>query len=278
MAEFAEKHLRGNVRSDTFAAETPSASASIATIESFSAAPMPTIRKVLEVVGWIAVIWLIFVGFTAIFGRAGMLIDAIELAPADPQAALGPFDYRYYEHSVASVLHLVPVRLIRVLGPLQFIRKIRTKWIKLHRLSGRTFLVCGTIGALSGIVLGVFNPFMGVGGQGFNESMSTVFFSGYTFFCLYMAYSRIRSRMIPQHREWMIRSWAMMLAVTTERTILTILMPSTQINIAVLFGTTFWMAGVINISAAEIWINLTRTPGKGLRHWKDVDARATLAN
>ncbi len=119
---------------------------------------------------------------------------------------------------------------------------------------------------------------MGVGGQGINEAMWTVFFSGYTLFCLYMAYSRIRSRMIPQHREWMIRSWAMMLAVTTERTILTILMSNTQINIAVLFGTTFWMAGVINVLAAEIWINLTRTPGKGLRHWKDVDARATLAD
>ena len=234
---------------------------------------MPAIRKTLEFLGWIAVIWLIFVGLTSIFGRAGFLADAIEMAPADPEAALGPFDFRYYEHSVATILHLIPALAIMLLGPLQFIRQIRNKYIKIHRMSGYIFITCGLIGAFSGIVLGVFNPFMGVAGQGFNESMATVFFSGYTLFCLYMAFDRIRKRMIPQHREWMIRSWALMLAVTTERTILVILQSTTSIDIAVLFGTTFWMAGVINISASEIWINLTRTPGKGTRHWKDAECQ-----
>ncbi len=254
--------------------EATTSSKSSSPQDAFSAPPMPAIRKALEILGWIAVIWLIFVGLTSIFGRAGFLADAIELAPADPEAALGPFDSRYYEHSVATVLHLIPALAIMLFGPLQFIRRIRNKYIKFHRLSGYTFLVCGVIGAFSGIVLGVFNPFMDVDGQGFNESMATVFFSGYTLFALYMAFDRIRNRQIPQHREWMIRSWALMLAVTTERTMLTILMATTQIDIAVLFGTTFWMAGVFNIAAAEIWINLTRTPGKGTRHWKDADARA----
>jgi len=43
---------------------------------------------------------------------------------------------------------------------------------------------------------------------------------------------------------------------------------------ATLFGTTFWMAAVTNMAGAEIWIVLTRTPGNGARHWKDVDAKA----
>jgi uncharacterized membrane protein len=240
----------------------------------FSAAPMPTVRRTLEVLGWVVVAWLVIVGLTSIVGRAGFLAGALELAPADPEGALGPFDYRYYEHAVATTLHLIPALAIMLLGPLQFIRGIRTKYIKFHRLSGYIFMVCGVIGALSGIILGVFNPFMGVSGQGFNESMATTFFSGYTLFALFMAFDRIRKRMIPQHREWMIRSWALMLAVTTERTLLIILQITTEIDIAVLFGTTFWMAGVVNLVAAESWINLTRTPGKGTRHWKDADARA----
>jgi len=120
--------------------------------------------------------------------------------------------------------------------------------------------------------MGVFNPFMGVAGQGFNDSMATVFLSANTLFCLYIAFDRIRNLMIPQHREWKIRSWALMLAATTTRTMLTVLQAT--IDIAVLFGTFFWMACVINITASETWINVTRTPGKGTRHWKDADARA----
>ena len=33
----------------------------------------------------------------------------------------------------------------------------------------------------------------------------------------------------------------------------------------------------INVAAAEVWINLTRTPGRGLAHWKDLDERAAAA-
>ena len=242
--------------------------------DDFSAESRRNLRKILEIVGWIVVAWLILVGITSIFGRASFLSEAAQLAPADPQAEFGPFDGRYYENFLATVLHLIPGLAIMLLGPLQFIRHMRTRHITFHRWSGRIFLLSGVIGALSGIVIGVFDPFMGVGGQGFNESMATAFFGAYTLFCLYMAYSRIRQRLIPQHREWMIRSWVLMLAIATERTILQGLMTFTQIDIAVLFGTTFWMAAVINVAAGEIWINLTRTPGKGIRHWKDLDAKA----
>jgi uncharacterized membrane protein len=92
-----------------------------------------------------------------------------------------------------------------------------------------------------------------------------------------MAYSRIRKRMFGQHREWMIRSFALLLAIALERLMLTFLQITTGIDIAVLFGTTFWMAAVTNMAAAETWIALTRTPGNGARHWKDVDQKAKAA-
>ena len=94
-------------------------------------------------------------------------------------------------------------------------------------------------------------------------------FAGYTAYCLVRAYLSIRARNIGAHREWMIRSWALMLAIATERTFLGILLATTDVDMAVLFGTTFWMAGVVNIAAAAVWINLTRTPANGARHWKD---------
>jgi len=257
--------------SDLTAAEaTPKAPGGL----NFSAAPMPTVRKILEVVGWTLVAILVFTGLSAIFGRTNFMIGAFSEPIANPEEVFNAFDIRYYTNALATVLHLGPGFFVMVLGPLQFMRGVRKKHIKLHRISGRIFVLCGVIGAFSGIAIGVFDPFMGVGDQGFNESMATAFFSLFILFSLVMAIVRIKQRNFGQHREWMIRAFALMLAIATERLMLSALMSSTEIGVAVLFGTTFWMAGVVNMSVAELWISLTRTPGNGARHWKDMDAKA----
>ena len=240
----------------------------------FSAPSARTRRKVLEIGGWLMMAVLIFTGLTAIFGRGDFLIEASAQEFTDPIEQFNPFDGRYVQFSPASWAHLVTGVLIFCLGPLQFIRPIRKNYLNFHRWSGRVWLVAGGIAAFSGGFIGIFQPFMGVDGQGFNESMATTFFAFYTLFCMYKAYTSIRAKKIGAHREWMIRSWALMLAIATERVMLGILMANSEIGIAVLFGTTFWMAGVTNIAASEIWINLTRTPGNGARHWKDLDAKA----
>lgn len=240
----------------------------------FSAPSARTLRKVLEIGGWLMMAVLIFTGLTAILGRGDFLIEASSQKFTDPIEQFNPFDGRYVQFSPASWAHLVTGLLIFCLGPLQFIRGIRKNYLNFHRWSGRVWLLAGGIAAFSGGFIGIFQPFMGVEGQGFNESMATTFFAFYTLFCMFKAYTSIRAKKIGAHREWMIRSWALMLAIATERVILGILMANTEIGIGVLFGTTFWMAGVINIAASEIWINLTRTPGNGSRHWKDLDVKA----
>ena len=143
----------------------------------FSTASMPAIRKVLEVVGWILVAILVIAGLTAIFGRTSFMIGAFSEPIANPEEVFNAFDIHYYTNAMATVLHLGPGFFVMVLGPLQFIRRVRKKYINLHRISGRVFVLCGTIGAFSGIAIGVFDPFMGVGDQGFNESMATAFLS-----------------------------------------------------------------------------------------------------
>jgi len=243
----------------------------------FSAAPMPAIRKGLEVIGWGLVAILVLTGLSAIFARTGFMVGAFSEPIANPEEVFNAFDIRYYTNALATVLHLGPGFFVMVLGPLQFMRGVRKKHIKLHRISGRIFVLCGAIGAFSGVAIGVFDPFMGIGDQGFNESMATAFFALFILFSLVMAIVRIKQRNFGQHREWMIRAFALMLAIATERLMLTAFMSTTDIGIAVLFGTTFWMAGVINLSAAQLWISCTRTPGNGARHWKDMDAKTAKA-
>lgn len=243
----------------------------------FSDAPWPMVRKTMEAMGWVAIAVLLFTGITSIFGRADFLLEMTAEPIANPEEVMNPFDIRYYQHYLATWLHLGPGLLIFCIGPLQFMRVVRKKYLNFHRWAGRTYIVCGGIGALSGGFIGIFYPFAGIDGPGFSESMATLFLSVYTLVCLYKAYTSIRRKEFGAHREWMIRSFGLMLAIATERIILGILMSSTGIGIEVLFSATFWMAGVINITASEIWISLTRTPGNGARHWKDVDAKAAAS-
>lgn len=240
----------------------------------FSASSARTLRKVLEIGGWFVMVILVWTGLVAIFGRADFLVEASGVETANPLETFNPFEGRYVQHSLASWAHLITGLFIFTLGPLQFIRRIRKNYINFHRWSGRVWLLCGSAAAFSGGFIGVFYPFMGLGDQGFNESMATAFFGFYTLFCMFKAYTSIRAKQFGAHREWMIRSWALMLAIATERIMLGILLSNTGVGIEVLFGTTFWMAAVTNVAASEIWINLTRTPGNGARHWKDLDARA----
>lgn len=242
----------------------------------FSDGPWPMVRKVLEAMGWMAMAVLLFTGITSIFGRADFLLTMTAEPIANPEEVMNPFDIRYYQHHIATWLHLGPGLLIFCIGPLQFMRVVRKKYLNFHRWAGRTYIVCGGIGALSGGFIGIFYPFAGIDGPGFSESMATTFLSVYTLVCLYKAYSSIRRKEFGAHREWMIRSFGLMLAIATERIILGILMSTTPVGIEVLFSATFWMAGVINITASEIWISLTRTPGNGARHWKDLDAKAAV--
>lgn len=239
----------------------------------FSGAPWPTIRKVLERLGWVAVILLMVLGLGAVFARAIFLANSF----SNPEMEMSAFDVRYYTHYLASIAHLIPAVFIAVLGPLQFVRPLRRKFLNVHRWCGRIFVVSGAVGALTGFFIGAFYPFAGIDGPGLNESMSLVFWSPMILFCLYMAIDRIKKKMLGPHREWMIRGFSLMVAIATERVILGIMVLATGLDMEILFGITIWMAIAVNMIVAECWIILTRTSGNGARHWKDVDASATAS-
>jgi uncharacterized membrane protein len=243
----------------------------------FSAGYRPHLRRAIEIWGWIVLILLILTGLSSVISRALFLNSAIAMAPVDPLLEFGPFDSRYYTNIAATLLHLVPGLLIFILGPIQFIPSLRKRNLKWHRISGRIYLISGFMGAVSGFIIGTLNPFMGFTGQGFNEAMATAFLSAYVFFCLIMAIYHIRNRRIGPHREWMIRGFALMTAIATERLMLTGFRAALDVDIGILFGTTFWMAAILNLAIAESWITLTRTPGNAATHWKDLDRRAKAA-
>ncbi len=98
---------------------------------------------------------------------------------------------------------------------------------------------------------------------GVDEKAAIVLFGSFFLIALAKALRHALRREFAQHREWMIRGYAIGLAVATVRPIM-----GTFFAVAVLrghrpvphefFGTAFWIGFTLQMIAAEIWINYTR--------------------
>jgi hypothetical protein len=65
------------------------------------------------------------------------------------------------------------------------------------------------------------------------------------------------------HREWMIRAFAIGLAVSTTRPIVGVFFATARLTHLTphdFFGTAFWLGFTSHAIAAETWINYTRPP------------------
>lgn len=228
-------------------------------------------RKVLDVVGWFLVLLLLFVGLSSLFGRVGFLNNEFSKEVTIIGEGLDDFGIRYIQHYFFIGVHLIFGFIVYVLAPFQFMTSIRKRFIGFHRWSGRAWMVSGAIAGFTGAFFGVVWPFTGHQGFGLLETGINAIIGPYTLFCLYKAYNNIRARNFGEHREWMIRTFALMLGVATQRVLMIMLTVVTEISEDAMFAPAMITGMVINIVVAEYWITLTKTPGSGHRHWKDLD-------
>lgn len=152
-----------------------------------------------------------------------------------------------------TLLHMVPGLIFVILGPLQFVTKIRARYINLHRWCGRIYVASGVVVGVSALVLGVI-----VGFAGPTETAAVTFFSVLFLIFLALAVLRIRRREVAAHRDWMIRAFALGLAVTTMRPMVGILTALTGLPFSEILGISFWLAFSLHVVVAECWISFTR--------------------
>jgi len=181
--------------------------------------------------------------------RRAVLLAA---GPGNPAA----FDSAFERHPLLTMIHIIPGLLFVTLGPFQFVRMLRTRRPRLHRWIGRIIVASGLIIGATALIMG---PKMAIGGA--NEAAATTFFGTLFLFALIRGYLHIRRRNVALHREWMIRAFAIGLAVTTIRPIIGAFFatsPLTHLTPHDFFGTAFWLGFTAQMIAAEIWINYTR--------------------
>ena len=150
-------------------------------------------------------------------------------------------------------MHIIPGALFMILGPLQFVRGIRSRWPRLHRWSGRTFVASGLVIGVSALAMSFK---MAVGGA--TETAATSSFAILFLFSLVRAFVHIRRGQTAQHREWMIRAFAIGLAVATIRPIIGLFFAFSHQSPHEFFGTAFWIGFTLHLIASEIWIRNTQ--------------------
>tara|TARA_B110000027_G_scaffold52778_1_gene57528 strand:- start:8300 stop:9079 length:780 start_codon:yes stop_codon:yes gene_type:complete len=230
-------------------------------------------RKMQDKVGWTVVLLLLFVGLSSLVSRVVLLNSEFSREVVNIGNGVNNFDIRYIQHYFVAGVHLLFGLIVYVFAPFQFMTSIRKRFIGFHRWSGRAWMISGAAAGFTGAFFGVVWPFTGHQGFGLLQTGINAIIGPYTLFCLYKAYSNIRARNFGEHREWMIRTFALMLGVATQRVLMIILTVFTGIGREPMFAPAMIAGMIINIVVSEYWIAWTKTPGSGHRHWKDLDRR-----
>ena len=153
-----------------------------------------------------------------------------------------PMYHAYRLQVIADRQLLIPHTLCGVIalvaGPLQFSSRFRQRHLKFHRLLGRIYVVSVFIGAFTGIALAAGRP--GLPGTSMQAAAWMV--------CTTAAFITARNRQIVQHRQWMVRSYAVTFTFVSSRVLN--LWPRYWSHL----GDTFAAVGVIAFTLASLLI------------------------
>jgi uncharacterized membrane protein len=175
-------------------------------------------------------------------------------------SAAGPLDGGFARHPLLTWVHLIPGLLFVTLAPLQFVPALRARKPGVHRRMGQVVLLSGVAIAISALVM---SPQMAIGGA--KETAATTLFALLFLVALAKAFAAIRQGRVAVHREWVIRAFAIGLAVAFVRPIVGIFFATSRITHWTphdFFGPAFWLGFTLQSIAAEIWIHHTRSSSK----------------
>jgi len=125
-----------------------------------------------------------------------------------PYLSLNKESYgRFWEYKITVLIHVSCGLIAMLIGPIQFWASFRTKYIKIHRIFGRIYLIAILIGTISATNLAWTS--------GYRISFSWAFGLQALAFAwistTLMAYVSVMKGRIAQHKEWMIRSYVVTL-------------------------------------------------------------------
>ena len=140
------------------------------------------------------------------------------------------------------------------LGALQFSSRLRRSRPRLHRLIGKTYIASVFIAAPAAILMAiVVSPWFML--------TFTITQAGVWMLCTAVAYMFIRRRDLASHREWMIRSYAVVLNFLEGRVLMAFPPIGAQGMDAVVAVN--WLCLVVTLVGAELVVQWPKLTGRG---------------
>jgi uncharacterized membrane protein len=149
------------------------------------------------------------------------------------------------------VIHVAGGIVALLVGPLQFVRGIRAKMPALHRATGRIYVGACAIGAPAGFMLAIGTEAGPIAGAGF--AVAALLWPLFTFLGVRAAIER----RLAEHREWMIRSYA----ITANAITLRLMLPLAGVlgfDFFAAYSVIAWISWIANLVLAEIYLRRTR--------------------
>ncbi len=148
--------------------------------------------------------------------------------------------------------HVLFGALALILGPFQFRRGILVRHRPLHRNLGRVYVISATMTGFVGLYMAIYSF------GGMNTHLGFGILGALTAFTSLMACTKIRALDVRAHREWMIRSFALVFGAVTLRVHLPLLMVVYRGEFAPAYAIVAWLAWVPNVLWAEWYVRYSR--------------------
>jgi uncharacterized membrane protein len=112
----------------------------------------------------------------------------------------------YLQHEFALGVHVLSGILALLIGPFQFVRRLRRRFVRVHRFMGATYVASATALGVSGLILAPTAYTGLVASAGFTVLDLAMLFTTWT------AVRMIVAGRYGEHRRWMIRSFSLIMA------------------------------------------------------------------
>ncbi|GLX77138.1 membrane protein [Thalassotalea insulae] len=156
----------------------------------------------------------------------------------------------YLNTPLPVVIHIVFGIVFNLVAPFQFVKAIRQKWPKVHRLIGRILTLVAIPVVYTALWMNEFFPSYG----GTLKYTGIIAYNIVLIGALALAIYYVRRKKIAQHKLWMMRALAAALGPATQRLIIipVFLMFGQEVLTDQLIGILIWAGLIINLVFVEI--------------------------
>jgi len=203
---------------------------------------MKTVRKILWAGTWI----LTAIGILMVLRRIGIMAGFGKwlISPRFP------FDSGLRNHPILTIIHIIPGLIFILLGPFQFQRVSQ----RFSETSLYFFIAASCIIGISALVM----PFITLPLGGLNEAVASSFFAIYFLVSITMAVFNNKHKQTITGMEWLLRAYAIGLAIATVRPIMALSFALFSLTPQLFLGTAFWIGFSLHAIVAETWIQAKR--------------------